>query len=366
MKKYITTLVVSMLMMLSVSNTYADFSSDRLYNPANSLHGSRASFLMVDNHWMTLHYLHPNANKGGMMNAAKANGDTHFYIYSRNGGDNGGPFDLDYMEPMPDWEAQIQQIINKGMKPVMWLTPDDSPNITNQSIAAQKAHFDEMVRRFDHLVSAYVACLECDEYWSAGKVNELVRHLKTKTDKPVAVHMTSGVGGHKGNLAYYKGADYVFLQTGWNKSHAEIKAMVQQAQKATGLPVVLSEYALESRSGSARAMGDAGCAAGAVGTGNGRSITFCGEEPRPIEEPKDKNNNYYYIAAALVAVGVFAYIGTNYDITFNFNATDEMSMFEVQKKFQLTEQSDVRFSWQNMEQGKEDQTRMLLTYNFEW
>jgi predicted metal-binding protein len=248
----------------------------------------------------------------------------------------------------------------------MWLTPDDSPQITNQSIAAQKAHFDEMVRRFDNQVTAYVACLECDEYWSPAMVNELVRHLKTKTNKPVAVHMTSGVGGHKGNLAYYKGADYVFLQTGWNKSHAEIQAMVKDAMAKTGLPVVLSEYAQESRSGSARAMGDAGCAAGAVGTGNGRSITFCGQEPQPIAEPKDKNNNYAYIAAAIVAVGVFAYIGYNYDITFNFNVTDEMSMFEVQKKFQLTDQSDIRFSWQNMEQGKEDQQRLMLSYNFRW
>ena len=366
MKKYITTLVVSMLMLLGVSNTYADFSSDRSYNPANSLHSSRASFLMKDNGWMTLNYLHPNANKGGYIAGAKNNGDTHMYIYSRNGGDNAGGYDLSAISPQADWEAQIQRLINSGLKPVMWLTPDDSPQITNQSIAAQKAHFDEMVRRFDKQIEAYVVCLECDEYWSPAMVNELVRHLKTKTNKPVAVHMTSGVGGHKGNLAYYKGADYVFLQTGWNKSHAEIQAMVKDAMAKTGLPVVLSEYAQESRSGSARAMGDAGCAAGAVGTGNGRSITFCGQEPQPIAEPKDKNNNYAYIAAAIVAVGVFAYIGYNYDITFNFNVTDEMSMFEVQKKFQLTDQSDIRFSWQNMEQGKEDQQRLMLSYNFRW
>ena len=359
MKKYIMTLVASILTLLSVSNTYA-------YDPANSLHSSRASFLMKDNGWMTLNYLHPNANKGGYIAGAKNNGDTHMYIYSRNGGDNAGGYDLSTISPQADWEAQIQRLINSGLKPVMWLTPDDSPQITNQSIAAQKAHFDEMVRRFDNQVTAYVACLECDEYWSPAMVNELVRHLKTKTDKPVAVHMTSGVGGHKGNLAYYKGADYVFLQTGWNKSSAEIKAMVKDAMAKTGLPVVLSEYAQESRSGSARAMGDAGCAAGAVGTGNGRSITFCGQEPQPIAEPKDKNNNYAYIAAAIVAVGVFAYIGYNYDITFNFNATDEMSMFEVQKKFQLTDQSDIRFSWQNMEQGKEDQQRLMLSYNFRW
>jgi hypothetical protein len=359
MKKYITALAVSILMLVSTANTLA-------YDPAHSLHSSRASFLMKNNGWMTLNYLHPNANKGGYIAGAKNNGDTHMYIYSRNGGDNAGGFELSKISPQADWEAQIQTLINSGLKPVMWLTPDDSPGITGQPIDAQKAHFNNMVARFDNQIEAYVVCLECDEYWSAATVNELVRHLKTKTDKPVAVHMTSGVGGHRGNLAYYKGADYVFLQTGWNRSGAEIQAMVKDAIARTGLPVVLSEYAKESRSASARAMGDAGCAAGAVGTGNGRSITLCGQEPQPIAEPKDKNNNYAYIAAALVAVGVFAYIGTNYDITFDFQATDEMSMFAVKKTFQLTERQNLNFSWQNAEKDSDDQQRFLLSYNFDW
>ena len=55
------------------------------YDTNFSLHGSRASFLMQDSRWMTLNYLHPDANKVGMRNAAKANGDTHIYLYSRNG-----------------------------------------------------------------------------------------------------------------------------------------------------------------------------------------------------------------------------------------------------------------------------------------
>ena len=60
------------------------------YDTNYSLHGSRASFLMMDSKWMTLNYLHPNANKIGRRNAAKANGDTHIYLYTRNAGDNGG------------------------------------------------------------------------------------------------------------------------------------------------------------------------------------------------------------------------------------------------------------------------------------
>jgi len=58
---------------------------------------------MLDSKWMTLNYLHPNANKAGMRNAAKANGDTHIYLYTRNGGDNGGGFNLSAISPQPDW-----------------------------------------------------------------------------------------------------------------------------------------------------------------------------------------------------------------------------------------------------------------------
>ena len=201
---------------------------------------------MVDSRWMTLNYLHPNANKVGMRNAAKANGDTHIYLYSRNGGDgfNGGPdFDLSIITPKPDWESQLDILNAVGLKPVMWLTPDDSASITNQSVAAQTAHFSEVVRRFDGKVTGYVACLECDEYWSAAKVQALVAHLKSITDKPVGVHLTTGIGGRQGNTAYYANADYVFLQTGWNRTPAEITAMVKQAMVVTGKPVVASEYA---------------------------------------------------------------------------------------------------------------------------
>ena len=335
----------------------------KAFDPQYNIHGSRASFLMIDNSWMTLHYLHPNAFKTQMMNAAIANGDTHFYIYSRNGGDNGGPFDLDYMAPQADWETQIQGILDKGLKPIMWLTPDDSPTITNQSIAAQKAHFDEMVRRFDKQISAYVVCLECDEYWGPAKVNELVRHLKTKTNKPVAVHLTSGVGGHKGNLDYYKGADYVFLQTGWDRSHEEITKMVQQAKAQTGLPVILSEYALESRSATARAMGDAGCAAGAVGTGNGRSITFCGQLP-PQEKKKNRDTEYAITGVAIIALaGVAWYLYENYDFYWIWEVDDQSAMFGGSKDIYKT--NNLNFNLEATSSFKNDfnSNRVLFSVN---
>ena len=96
-------LLVAMMVVLVSSTAVA-------YNPTHSLHGSRASFLMMDSKWMTLNYLHPNANKVGIRNAAKANGDTHIYLYTRNGGDNGGGFNLSTISPQPDWEAQLDTL----------------------------------------------------------------------------------------------------------------------------------------------------------------------------------------------------------------------------------------------------------------
>ena len=338
MKKY---LIVWVLCIICSPNIYA-------YNTNYSLHGSRASFLMVDSRWMTLNYLHPNANKVGMRNAAKANGDTHIYLYSRNGGDgfNGGPdFDLSVITPKPDWEAQLDLLNASGLKPVMWLTPDDSRAITVQSLDEQKSHFNEIVRRFNDKVTGYVACLECDEYWSPAMVNALVIHLKSITDKPVGVHLTSGIGGRKGNKEYYANADYVFLQTGWNKTPAEITAMVKQAIAVTGKPVVASEYAVESRTAAARALGDAACQAGAIGTGNGRSITPCGYEAPPKEANFLKKYETELIGIAGVSVAIAAvyfYQKQFKEMPFNFtlNGNENYQTYGAERAFGITDSLD--------------------------
>ena len=319
---------------------------------------------MQDSRWMTLNYLHPNANKVGIRNAAKANGDTHIYLYSRNGGDgfNGGPnFDLSVITPKPDWEVQLDTLNASGLKPVMWLTPDDSPSITSQSLVSQKAHFDNIVNRFDSKVTGYVACLECDEYWSAAHVQNLVTHLKSKTNKPVGVHLTSGIGGHKGNTAYYANADYVFLQTGWNKTPAEITAMVKQAMAVTGKPVVASEYAVESRSAAARALGDAACLAGAIGTGNGRTIQFCGYEE--VSKKKDYNTEIVAVLGiAAIAVGAY-FLHTNYDFELKFDATENWQSYGTAKSFALTNSLNFNTDFTHTVTDSFNDNRVLFSFS---
>ena len=335
MKNIIIILIASVLL----------YSDGQAYDTNYSLHGSRASFLMMDSKWMTLNYLHPNANKNGMRNAAKANGDTHIYLYTRNAGDNGGGFNLGQINPQADWEAHLDILNAAGLKPVLWLTPDDSRSITKQSMAAQQAHFSEMVHRFDSKVTGYVACLECDEYWSPVQVQNLVAHLKTKTDKPVGVHLTSGLGGHKGNTAYYANADYVFLQLGWNKTPAQVAAMVKQAIAVTGKPVVASEYAIESRTAAAIALGNAACQAGAIGTGNGRSITPCGYEAPRKESNFLKKHETELLGIAGVSVAIAAvyfYQKQFKEMPFNFtlDGNENYQTYGAERAFGITDSLD--------------------------
>ena len=319
------------------------------------LHGSRASFLMVDSRWMTLNYLHPNAEKSKMRAAAIANGDTHIYLYSRNGGDgfNGGPdFNLSVITPKPDWEVQLNTLNAAGLSPVIWLTPDDSSDITRKSTAAQAAHFSEVVRRFDSKVSGYVACLECDEYWSAAKTNALVAHLKTITDKPIGVHLTTGIGGHTGNKEYYANADYIFLQFGWDKTPAQITAMVKQAIAVTGKPVVASEYAKESRSAAARALGDAACLAGAIGTGTGRSIQYCGQREEKKKSWIEKNETTL-IGVTAAAIGI--YMVSRMQLPIYLQASDNGYLIGIDQP--ISENASLSFDIDNTER---------MTGRFNW
>jgi len=326
MKKFLFIVTISLVSVSSIES--------KAYDLNYSLHGSSASFLMLDDRWMTLNYLHPDANKVGLRNAAKANGDTHIYLYTRNGGDNGGGFNLSSISPQPDWEARLDELNNMGLKPVLWLTPDDSPSIVNQSMDAQKAHFTNMVNRFDSRVTGYVTCLECDEYWSAAQVQTLVAHLKSQTNKPVGVHLTPGI-----KPEYFVNADYVFLQTGFDKTPEEVKALVARAIAVTGKPVVASEYHLESRSATAKALGDAACAAGAIGTGNGRSINLCGSQPIPPSSSSSSSvtDTIMIVGGIAVVAAVAWYLHTNYEFRWIWEAefTDNYQTIDFGRSFTL-------------------------------
>jgi len=83
-------------------------------------------------------------------------------------------------------------------------------------------------------------------------------------------------------------------------------------------------------------LGDAACAAGTIGTGNGRSITPCGYEAPP---PKKKDDTEVIVGVLGIAViGLAAYyLHTNYDFEFRFDATDNWQSYGTSKSFELTD-----------------------------
>jgi hypothetical protein len=208
------------------------------------------------------------------------------------------------------------------------------------SQAEHEAFMSKTITQSDSQVAAYVVGLEADEYWSAATVNHYVNYIKARTDKPVAVHLAPGVGGYKRDRNYYKNADYIFLQigdhlTGDYVADVELaKKMLTEALKL-GIPVVANEYALYSESAKARALGDLMCSMGAVGTGNGRSVTWCGAEEVP---KKNRDTEYAMYAVGIVAIGVAAYyLHTNYDFALKFDATDNWQSYGTNKTFNLFE-----------------------------
>ena len=313
-------------------------------NAAADLYGSRASFLLHNDlrNWMSLSYLSTSVDdawRRRVENALIAQNDTHIYLYSQNGDDGIGN-----VSPQPDWELRLDHLNSRGLRPIMWLMADDSPDLASKPLSVHKAHNAEMVRRFDDKVDAYVIGLEVDEYWSAAQVQQMVADLKTRTGKPVGVHLTPGV-----KPAYYQGADVIFLQTGFDLNEAQFRARVNEAL-ALGKPVVVSEYHMDSSSTLAKRFGDIACEMGAIGTGNGRNVTPCGQIPPKKEKWYEKYGKEMVVAGVAMAT---LYAVTRYDLPLTLRATEDS--YEIGTKRQIGNHS-VGASY--------SENRVMATYEF--
>lgn len=256
---------------------------------AGDLDGYRSSFLLgppkEEKLGSTLLYLSNNwsdAEREAVRLRLLINGDTHIDLYVRASSSTAYSHGST-VTAGGSYLSYLTELKNAGLSPVLWLTPESRHRVDHQgTMDAQKAFMNSVVADYDGVTSAYVVCLECDDYWSAAQVNDLVTNLKSSTSKPIGVHLTPGVGGFTGNTTYYDQADYIFLQIGGHTSGDFIAdtdtavAMLKEAL-ALGKAVIVSEYAMYSESSAAKALGDILCAQGALGTGNGRNVNFCGQ-----------------------------------------------------------------------------------------
>ena len=265
-------------------------------NSNADIYGSRASFLQMNTTGMSLSYLSQNVNDQGrtnMENSLLNNGDTHIYLYTKNDDD-----DVGNIRPQPDWEQRLDHLNSRGLRPIMWLMADDSPSLAALPLSTHKAHNAEMVRRLDSKVDGYVIGLEVDEYWTAAQTNELIQALKKHTNKPIGVHLTPATP-----LAYATHADVLYLQTGFGLTQEQFREKVRATLSATSKPVIVSEYSLQSDTANARALGDIACEEGAIGTGNGRNVQYCGQQEK--KESWLKENKTTLIGVTVAGIGIF-------------------------------------------------------------
>jgi hypothetical protein len=276
-----------------------------------------------------------------MENSLLANGDTHIYLYSQNTAN-----DVGNISPQPDWEARLSHLNSRGLRPIMWLMADDSPSLASKPLSYHKSHNAEMVRRLDDSVDGYVIGLEVNEYWTAAQTGEMILELKKHTNKPIGVHLTPSTP-----LAYVTHADVLYLQTGFGLTPAQFREKVKATLSATSKPVIVSEYHLDSASAEAKALGDIACQLGAIGTGNGRNVDYCGQR----QEKKDwlERNKTALIGVTLAGIGIYMVSRTRTPIY--LQASDNGYLVGTEHK--LTDNASLFFDIDNNER---------ITGRFNW
>ena len=318
------------------------------YDTTYSLHGARSSFLLndifQDKFGTSLMYLSNTWNNTERLNyitRLKNNGDTHIDVYARA---SSGVLPGGVVDSNENLHAKLKQLNDNGLKPVLWMTGEQRQGDYKKSQAVHEAFIDKTIAQSDGQVAAYVVGLELDEYWGAATVNHYVNYIKARTNKPVAVHLTPGVGGHKKDINYYKNADYIFLQIGDHLSGDYVadtelaKSMLNEALKL-GIPVIANEYSYRNETAASKALGDLMCQMGAVGTNNGRNITFCGAEEVSKKKNKDAETAVAVVGIVVVALGAY-YLHKNYDFELKFDATDNYQTYGTKKTFNLFEKND--------------------------
>ena len=230
----------------------------------NSKADFKSTFLIDTERLSTLSYLSDDRSDAWRADVRGAiSNDTHADILARNTDKVWGVVD----GIGSNWRSRLQGL---GKKPVIWLISDDSPELYARGLSNQIDYQSKVVSEVDDIVSHYVVCLECDEYYTPSDVSTLIAELRKKTDKPIGVHLTPGV-----KQEYIKDADIIYLQTGFDLNEQQFRQQIENALRF-GKPVVVSEYNLQGTSAEAKRFGDIACSyAGVVGTGNGRGSSSC-------------------------------------------------------------------------------------------
>jgi hypothetical protein len=204
----------------------------------------------------------------------KSRGYTHMYISVASEAVGNA-----YYENASAFRTLLQELVNDGIQPVVWLTSDTGP-WKDRSVSSIEADLTGLIPRIDDLVSSYVLGLELEEYWTRSKADQIGNHMQALTAKPIAAHQQSG------EWAYCRSSwcDYMILQYSV-RTAAGVRAETRRAMNDLGKPVVAGEYNLDGPERISHQLATAAVSAGAAGFGNGGPVAIATPPAPPAPSP---------------------------------------------------------------------------------
>lgn len=244
------------------------YSNNKPYFPSANFLSSSAGFTH-------LYLSRSMVQKQSMRDATKAAGHNAMFVYTINENDYGGPAFSPYTsgiiggtfdeEKISNWRNDLITLLNDGIRPVIWLIPDDAPTIHSAGLVELKRYIQKMVQSFADLPVMWVLALEADEYFTQTITNDLGSYLGSITIQPVGLHQLGG----NANWMTASWVDFAAYQFGFGLTWDQIYGDVISKRSLVGdKPFFAVEYELTSEIKSMQ-LGLAAAFAGAAGIGNG-------------------------------------------------------------------------------------------------
>jgi Protein of unknown function (DUF4038) len=220
------------------------------------------------------------AQKQSMIDATKAAGHNAMFVYTLNQNDYDGPSFSPYADgiiggasddtKIGNWKNDLIKLLDNGIRPVIWLIPDDAPLVRSAGSAELKRYIQKIVQSFGDLPVMWVLALEADEYFTQEMTNDLGTYLASLTTQPVGLHQLEG----KVNWMTASWVDFAAYQYGFGKTWDQVYNDTLSKRALVGdKPFLAAEYDLTGGANCTR-LGLAAAFAGAAGIGNGAPGTL--------------------------------------------------------------------------------------------
>jgi hypothetical protein len=215
-----------------------------------------------------------DAQRLAMRSTTLQQGYNSIYIYLINQGDYGSLTVTPYAgcligcgfddAKIARWRTELDKLIAAGIRPILWLFPDDSPSISSTGDSELKAYIAKMVAAFDSLPVMWVLGLEVDEYFAKSRSDYLGAYLQSLARNPVGVHQTPGRTDYMASAWVEFGVYQYGFGLDWTRIYSDT---LTKKAALSGRPFIAGEYTLGDDAGG-EVLGLAAAFAGAAGAGN--------------------------------------------------------------------------------------------------